>query len=215
MGFSKLDGFQSMLKIKYGNIFRAWKEGLDTDGSGKLSFGEFCTAVRKIGYCGSVQLLWDALSREEEGVVGKFIELQDIAPEEGKLMESFRSALLELHGGSYIRAWKETLDTNKSGHVSCEQIQEVMRSINFPQPRKDAKKIFEFLDYDHSGFLTLEELDPYAYECVLRGDDVVFGDDCDVKSKGPMSMSFHERQGSHPIFIRKRAAGSPFASAAS
>ena len=82
-----------------------------------------------------------------------------------------------------------------------------MRNIEFPQPRKNAKKIFAFLDYDHSGFLTLEELDPHAYDCIMRGDDVIFGDDCDAHKKGPLSMSFYERQSNHPIYVRKAASG--------
>ena len=32
--------------VRYGNLLRAWKLGLDTDGSGKISFVEFCSAAR-------------------------------------------------------------------------------------------------------------------------------------------------------------------------
>ena len=32
---------------RYANLLRAWKHGLDTDGSGKLGFVEFVNAARK------------------------------------------------------------------------------------------------------------------------------------------------------------------------
>ena len=32
---------------RYANLLRAWKYGLDTDGSGKLGFVEFVNAARK------------------------------------------------------------------------------------------------------------------------------------------------------------------------
>ena len=38
---------------RYGNLMRAWRKGLDLDGSGKLSFTEFCKALRDQGFRGS------------------------------------------------------------------------------------------------------------------------------------------------------------------
>ena len=34
-------------RSRYANLLRAWKHGLDTDGSGKLGFVEFVNAARK------------------------------------------------------------------------------------------------------------------------------------------------------------------------
>merc|ERR1719498_1870960 len=52
LGARSINGFHRLLKRKYGNPVRGWRLGLDVDGSGKLSYMEFCTAVRGMGYEG-------------------------------------------------------------------------------------------------------------------------------------------------------------------
>merc|ERR1719230_784194 len=61
MGASTLEGFKKQLVLKYGNLLRAWKSSLDSDGSGKLSFQEFCAAARNEGYVGNLKGLWKEL----------------------------------------------------------------------------------------------------------------------------------------------------------
>ena len=99
-----------MLKHKFGNIFRAWREHFDPDDVGRLSFHMFCNSVRSLGYSGNVSHLWDGLAHlPSPNAVGKFILLTDIAPEEGKLMEEFKECLLSKHERSYVKAWKSSL----------------------------------------------------------------------------------------------------------
>merc|ERR1719191_2661600 len=86
IGASSLAGFKGMLMRRYGNVFRAWKDVLDTDKSGKLSFYEFCVSVRNLGYSGNMKALWHALDKDQDG----FIQLEDISPEEGALMKDFK-----------------------------------------------------------------------------------------------------------------------------
>ena len=49
---SDLAGFKKQLKRKYGNLFRAWKQGLDLSGDNQLSKGEFMKAIVNEGYTG-------------------------------------------------------------------------------------------------------------------------------------------------------------------
>ena len=55
VGAFSLDEFKGALRRKYGNLLRAWKLGLDSDGSGKLSFVEFCQSARSEGFAGNLK----------------------------------------------------------------------------------------------------------------------------------------------------------------
>merc|ERR1719253_1545936 len=46
LGPQTREAFVAHLKRSFGNVMRAWKEGLDNDGNGRLSMMEFCSAVR-------------------------------------------------------------------------------------------------------------------------------------------------------------------------
>merc|ERR1719265_1717122 len=46
MGVKTLDEFRQQLKVKFGSLVTAWRQGLDADGNGRISFGEFCMALR-------------------------------------------------------------------------------------------------------------------------------------------------------------------------
>merc|ERR1719197_1571626 len=50
MGANTLDGFRHLLKVRFGTVVRGWNQGLDTDHNGRLSFHEFVTACRSLGY---------------------------------------------------------------------------------------------------------------------------------------------------------------------
>ena len=99
---------------KYGSLLRAWREGLDTDRSGKLSFAEFHKSARDNGFAGSAKEIWREMDADNTG----FISFAEFCPEIGELFFSFISVLRDRHGGSLVRAWKESLDTTRSGMVS-------------------------------------------------------------------------------------------------
>ena len=48
MAAANLPELKERLTRKYGNLLRAWKKGLDHDGSNKLSYVEFCKALRAL-----------------------------------------------------------------------------------------------------------------------------------------------------------------------
>merc|ERR1719215_1205851 len=86
MAASDFPSFKRLLLRKFGTITAAWKHALDPDGNGRLSFGEFCESLRKLGYCGSVKQLWHELDTDKTGL----ITLDEIDPEAHASLTAFR-----------------------------------------------------------------------------------------------------------------------------
>merc|ERR1719421_2297355 len=102
MGASNLEEFKGVMTRKYGNLLRAWKLGLDTDGSGKISFVEFCNAARNQGFAGNLKSLWKEMGGADDG----FVEMREWAPEIAELMDSFIKHLKDKHDGFVeMREW--------------------------------------------------------------------------------------------------------------
>jgi len=187
IGASDFAGFKAQLGRKYGNLLRAWRMGLDTDGSGKLSFVEFCNAARAEGFAGNLKALWKEMDSDGEG----FVSMAEFAPDVAALVDSFMKCLKHHGEGSIIKAWKKHLDTDKSGSVSKEEFIEAMGKMGF---EGDAARVFRLYDIDGGGAINLEEIDPKAYAAMLRGDDLL---GLDVEEEGAQKkseMSFLDRQ---------------------
>jgi Ca2+-binding EF-hand superfamily protein len=188
IGASDLEGFQTALVRKHGNILRAWKEVLDVDGIGHLCFTTFCKACRDTGYNGNIKKLWNQLDYDGSG----FISIDEIAPVQGAMMTQFKQLLRDCHGGSLVRAWKETLDVEKASRVSLERFIPACESLGISTEL--AYKTFLWLDYDHSGFISLDEIDQEAQRQLERGDDEIGLDVQQEKKVSPLELSFFDRQ---------------------
>jgi len=187
IGASDFAGFKAALARKYGNLLRAWRVGLDTDGSGKISFVEFCNAARAEGFSGNLKALWKEMGGGDDG----FVSMAEFAPDVAALVDSFMKCLKHHGEGSIIKAWKKHLDTDKSGSVSKEEFIEAMGKMGF---EGDAARVFRLYDIDGGGAINLEEIDPKAYAAMLRGDDLL---GLDVEEEGAQKkseMSFLDRQ---------------------
>merc|ERR1719353_2089197 len=188
IGAHNFEEFKGVLTRKYGNLLRAWTMGLDSDGSGKLSFVEFCNSARLEGFAGNLKALWKEMDADGEG----FVTLEEFAPEIAKLVTSFKSFLKEKHEGSLVKAWKNSLDLDKSGSIKKEELVEAMAKLGWDG---DAARVYKLLDFDRGGSITLEEIDEKAYEAMQRGDDEL-GLDVEAPDSGKKKteMSFLERQ---------------------
>merc|ERR1719262_1150494 len=101
VGAHNFEEFKGVLQRKYGNLLRPWTMGLDSDGSGKLSFVEFCNSARAEGFAGNLKALWKEMDADGEG----FVTLEEFAPDISKLIAGFKSFLKEKHEGSLCKAW--------------------------------------------------------------------------------------------------------------
>merc|ERR1711879_93112 len=78
------------MKHKYGNLIRAFRLGLDTDGNGELTKCEFGPAVRAEGFEGNLRRLWSEL---DIGSTGK-IQMHAWTPEESPILREFQEYLV-------------------------------------------------------------------------------------------------------------------------
>merc|ERR1719305_1566923 len=124
---------------------------------------KFFEAARVEGYIGKLKALWKFYDADNSG----FITVHELDPVVGKLMDSFFQIQKDKFQGSLARAWRDGIDLKKSGQVSKTQLVEAMAKMEWDG---DAEKVFDLLDYDHSGFVSLEEIDEEANEILVRGD---------------------------------------------
>eukprot|EP00929_Paragymnodinium_shiwhaense_P042081 TRINITY_DN21841_c0_g1_i1.p1 TRINITY_DN21841_c0_g1~~TRINITY_DN21841_c0_g1_i1.p1 ORF type:complete len:1571 (+),score=554.59 TRINITY_DN21841_c0_g1_i1:152-4864(+) len=161
-GVQDAKGLKKLLEKKYGSLTAAWKHALDLDGNGRLSFGEFCLAVRKQGFCGNIRKCFEDLDTRKD----KFITLDEFCPEANDLLLQFRRKLLA-HSGSYIKGW-QWMDENRNGWLECSELAKKCKELEF---EGDAEKLFFYL-LDEAGkqYITMSDLDPQAMYAYYRGD---------------------------------------------
>merc|ERR1719181_1296094 len=86
------------------------------------------------------------------------------------MVSSFLQCLKDKHGGSLVKAWKQSLDTDKSGLVSKEEFIAAMEKLEW---EGDAARLFKLYDIDGGGSISLEEIDEKAHQAMVRGDDLL------------------------------------------
>merc|ERR550537_2195219 len=129
--------------------------------------------------------------------------MEEFAPGIATLMASFYAFLKEKHEGSLVKAWKKSLDLDKSGSIKKDELVEAMKKLGWDG---DAARVYSLLDFDHGGSVTLEEIDPKAAAAMARGDDEL-GLDVEEEKKDMKGMSFLERQAQSSTAKRNEALG--------
>ena len=122
---------------------RAWTMGIDKNNNGFISFVEFCKVARDNGYIGNLKELWKNFDKDGEG----FISMDEFIPEIAAMMKSFVQCLRDKHEGSLIKAWKQTIDPDKSMAATKEDLVAAMKKLEWDG---NAGRVFDLLDYDHS-----------------------------------------------------------------
>merc|ERR1719313_1162662 len=189
------DEFLDALERRHGNRLRAWNVVFDPHGTGKVNYVKFCAAARGFGYAGRIADLFEHLDEGCDGV----ITLDEVDEEAHELVSELKTLCRQQYGGSLCRAWKECLDP---GHkLSIDRagfVEALVERLGFSG---NADRLFSLLDFDHSGTITLDELDPVAARAMARGDDEL-GLDVPAEYRVVENKTFFGRQYSQQNYIR-------------
>lgn len=85
-----VEAFRAMLQKKYGNTVRAWRLALDKESVSRITYYDFGSNVRNLGFDGSIRQLWGELTANNAANNGKFMVLRDICPSSAVRLERFK-----------------------------------------------------------------------------------------------------------------------------
>jgi Ca2+-binding EF-hand superfamily protein len=155
-------GFVELLRRRCGTITAAWRLILDRDGTGRMSFAEFCQACRDLGYNGNLKSLWRELDDDKSG----FISLAELDPEAAMTLRAFRR-LLRDKCGSTLEGW-HFLDKDKKHRVDATDFQDRMDAMGHVG---STANLFKYLQTDMGRkYLTIADIDKDAQHADQRGD---------------------------------------------
>jgi len=139
MGAATLKDFKVALIQRFGTIVCAWRVALDSDGNGRLSFGELCEALRWLSFHGDMKQLWNDLDKDASGL----ISLDELDPEADTMLREFREFLIETYGG-IEPSWSKGFDVRNIKRIDLDQFVERCGKIGFA-PNWSLKKLFKVL----------------------------------------------------------------------
>eukprot|EP00438_Fugacium_kawagutii_P005675 Skav227805 [mRNA] locus=scaffold948:99109:106548:+ [translate_table: standard] len=109
---SRRKRFMECLLRAYGNMVRAWREGLDRDHNDRLYYSEFNAAAKFVGYAGNPKELWQELDINKKG----YVSLWEIDEPTARLLREFVDTACSSFG-SWAEFWQNALDVRGDDRV--------------------------------------------------------------------------------------------------
>jgi len=117
--------FRKLLLHRYHTLIAAWT-ALDTKHQGRLSYYQFLSACRDLGYYGESRKLWEALDTDRTG----FVSLYEIDAPTARLLESFAIHVWAACG-SVQAAWDQHFNRRGLGRCTPESFTAGCKAIGF------------------------------------------------------------------------------------
>jgi len=144
------DAFKTQMLAKFKqHPVKAWRNGVDLDGSGMTSFQEFKQAAERLGFAGNVAGAWLCFDREGLG----YITLKDIDEFSFEALREFRRWSYS-HFGGVMLAFK-ALDSDDSGSLTLKEFKKAVKDFAY---KGDVQAVWNALNVDGDATLTKWEI---------------------------------------------------------
>jgi len=138
-----IEKFTDLCIRKYGSMVSAWRFGLDPEGNGRLNFNEFCVAVRRIGYMGSLEQLWaDFCGPREDPSSSNLITLKMLDPVGDDTVTRFCNILHERFE-DLATLWLQVFKKDPFSSISLADLTAACKELGFPE--EQCKQLFTSL----------------------------------------------------------------------
>lgn len=148
--FCHLAAFKAACLRHFRNLVRAWRLLLDPHGVGRVAFVPFSAAARSMGFK-DVVTLWSAIDHQRTG----FMTLENWEPVAYRNLIEFREICFR-EFGALETAFTYGMDADGSAICTREEMIDFCRNFNFTG---DPEVLFNALDENRGGYLTVDELE--------------------------------------------------------
>lgn len=164
--------FRDSLQYRYGNVVRGWFEISHHESS--VTFEQFSAGVKANGWLGEPLVLWRDMGKTHtESVV---VTLEDFWPEASAQLRNLRAWMINTYG-TLNKAWVQML---RHGHDPSHRASlgglesqmdkyrfiTLLETLQFPG---QAGAVYNIIDYEHVGYITLRDLEVITQDPVLGG----------------------------------------------
>jgi Ca2+-binding EF-hand superfamily protein len=140
-----------ILLTRFGNLVAGWRGALDQDGSGGVSREEFMDACRWLQFPGDAQAVFEALADGDE------LSLYALDKEAAEVLSEF-ALFIRDEFGTVDAAFASGLARGMAQSMSVDFQTFMHACLEMRFHSRNFKRLFDYLDFNGSGELTLEEL---------------------------------------------------------
>lgn len=155
----QLHDFKMFLHHRFGSVIEAWRDCLDKDDEGEISWGTFEEIVGELGFKDDLGAVWEALLGDDED---RGLSLKMLEPAIDEAQKHFISRCVQRFG-SVEQAFRE-FDCETAPLVSEKDFNRLCIDIRF---EKNRHLLFEYLDDRGVGLVSLDALDLLAAQEVF------------------------------------------------